>query len=125
MCIMSEFVHAVYSSNNLHTHVSLRYSRIPAAVAEPSSWQISSLMFSVSNEGFGGVPSQSFAARLAAFLCSRLSAFARCFSCRLNSFCRFWKVIDIGLLGKLRSILPSGMGTADRHFRRKTHQGPD
>ena len=29
------------------------------------------------------------------------SAFARCFSCRFSSFWRFWKVIDMDLLGKL------------------------
>ena len=43
----------------------------------------------------------SFSARLTAFLCSRFSAFARCFSCRFSSFWRFRKVIAVGLLGKL------------------------
>jgi hypothetical protein len=59
----------------------------------------------VSGEGPAGVSCDSFAARLAAFLCSRLSAFARCFSCRFSSFWRFWKVTLMCLL-RAASILP-------------------
>jgi hypothetical protein len=36
--------------------------------------------------GVVGAPCASSAARLAAFLCSRLSAFVRCFSFRFSSF---------------------------------------
>src|SRR5205085_896906 len=53
---------------------------------------------SVSDDGVVGVPCASCAARLASFLCSRRSAFARCFSCRFISFWRFLNVMLIGLL---------------------------
>lgn len=67
---------------------------------------------SVSDGGVFGAPCASSAARLAAFLCSRLSAFARCLSCRFRSFWRFWKVMLMGLLGKSSSIPASFKSSA-------------